>query len=486
MTYLIQALFFLVITFFVVYAALEVRLVLLSRKAEKLGFEEVRAHSHMPDDASAWPVVTVLLPVYNESTVVERLIDAVCALEYPHDILQILVLDDSTDQTTELAAAKVVAYSDQGLDIDLIKRKKRTGYKAGNLANGLSHARGEFLVVFDADFLPPTEFLLKTLPCFVDPEVGYLQTGIGYHNADASFLTRFQAMMLGHQQYVTTGLSYEKLMGALSGSSCVWRRSCVDSLGGWCGKTLAEDADIGYRAQFSQWRYAYLREVVSYSELPESIDAIRIQRHRWGYGLIHNAFKHFRQFTQTGMGLMERLHAVSLIFSSLLLASIYGLVLLALPLAFMTGELDTLFDVVCSVFLLGALVWIGSNYLGSKKTSEIEDRPLLGRMAMMLGYVVMFFPLSLYYFYAGVQLLFSKDYEFKRTPKLGVIERDRLNKELSILEWLTLTYGLLSFGVAWYYKNYWLVLFDMLVCMGFGIVIYFQIIQQRCKPIGQA
>lgn len=485
MTYLLQALFLLVIAFFVVYALLEVRLVLLSRKAEKLGFEEVQAFSHMLDDVAAWPVVTVFLPVYNESTVIERLVDAVCALDYPRDKLQVLVLDDSTDQTTELAAVKVAAYASQGFDIDLIKRKQRTGYKAGNLANGLSHARGEFLVVFDADFLPPAEFLLKTLPCFADPEVGYLQTGIGYRNANASFLTRFQAMMLGHQQYVTTGLSYEKLMGALSGSSCIWRRSCVDSLGGWCGKTLAEDADIGYRAQFSQWRYAYLREVVSYSELPESMDAIRIQRHRWGYGLIHNAFKHFRRFTQTGMGWMERLHAVSLIFSSLLLASIYGLVLLALPLAFMTSELGSLFDVVCIIFLLGALAWISSNYLGSKKTTEIEGGPL-GRLAMMVGYVGMFFPLSLYYFYAGIQLLFSKDYEFKRTPKMGVIERDRLNNELSILEGLSLTYALVSLGVAWHYRNYWLVLFDVLVCMGFGMVIYFQIIQRRCKPIAQA
>lgn len=484
MSYLLQTLFMLVITFFVVYAVLEVRLVLLSRKAEKLGFEEIHALNHMPDDIAEWPVVTVFLPVYNESMVIERLIDAVCALDYPLDKLQVLVLDDSTDETTELASTKVVWYVGHGVDIDLIKRTNRTGYKAGNLANGLTYARGEFLVVFDADFLPPANFLLKTLPCFADPGVGYLQTGIGYLNANASFLTRFQAMMLGHQQYVTTGLSYKNLMGSLSGSTCVWRRHCVEALGGWSSSTLTEDVDIGYRAQFSHWRYVYLREVMSLSELPDSMDAMRIQQHRWGYGLIHNAFKHFRRFTQTGMGFVERLHAVSLIFSSLLLASIYVLVLLALPLAFMTDELSGLFDLVCTVFLIGALVWISSNYVGSKKTTQMNGR-LFQSSLMMLGYMIMFFPLSLYYFYAGVQLLFCKNYEFKRTPKSGVTEKDSLNRELYLLEWLSLGYALVSFGIAWAHQNYWLVLFDTLVSAGFGMVIYFQVMQQRCALLAR-
>lgn len=478
MSILLETLFLLVIVFFVVYAALEVRLVLLSRKAEILGFEEVKAFSQMPGDVAEWPLVTVFLPVYNESTVIERLIDSVCALDYPQEKLQILVLDDSTDQTTQLAADKVASYAGQGIDVELIKRKKRTGYKAGNLANGLNFARGEFLVVFDADFLPPEDFLLKTLPCFADAEVGYLQTGIGYRNANASFLTRFQAMMLGHQQYVTTGLSYDNLMGSLSGSTCVWRRRCVEALGGWCASTLTEDVDMGYRAQFSRWRYAYLRDVVSFSELAESMDAIRIQRHRWAHGLIHNAFKHFRRFTQAGMGWVERLHAVSLMFSSLLLASIYGLVLLALPLALMTPALGVMFDVVCTVFLIGAVVWLASNYVGSKKTTQVHGGHLQ-RLAMMLGYLVMFFPLSLYYFYAGVQLMFEKEYEFKRTPKLGLTEKDRLNTVLYCLEWFSLIYALIAMGVAWHYRNYWLVLFDSLVFSGFAIVIYFQIVQNR-------
>lgn len=478
---LIQALFGLVVVFFLIYAVLELRLVLLSRRSERVRMMTLYADQQCSLGARVhWPKVTVLLPVYNESRVIESLIDAACALEYPQEQLQILVLDDSRDQTTILAAAKVQVYARQGINISVIKRKGRKGYKAGNLANGLQYATGEFLALFDADFVPPKDFLYQTIPCFTDSGIGYLQTGIDYANRNASFLTRFQAMMMGHQQFVTTGLSYEKLMGALSGSSCVWRRTCVDSLGGWCGGTVAEDADIGYRAQFSRWRYAYLRHVVSLSELAESMDAIRVQRHRWAHGLIHNAFKHLKSFFGVRMTLVERLHAMSLIFSSVLLASIYVLVLLSLPLAMMSDHLGVLFDAIACVFAGGAVLWGFANFVGSSKTQGDEPKAsVLDRLLMMFAYVSMFFPLSLYYFVAGIQLVFEREYEFKRTPKAGESALDALNHFFYCLEWVSLIYALIAFGVAWHYNNYWLMLLDTFVMTGFSIVIYFQIKQRR-------
>ncbi|BBU69612.1 glycosyltransferase [Fluviibacter phosphoraccumulans] len=476
-----QALFGLVVLFFLIYAVLELRLVMLSRRSERVRMMTLDADQQCSlGSAVAWPKVTVLLPVYNESRVIESLIDAACALEYPAEQLQILVLDDSRDQTTILAAAKVQIYARQGINISVIKRKDRKGYKAGNLANGLQYATGEFLALFDADFVPPKDFLYQTIPCFSDPEIGYLQTGIDYANRNASFLTRFQAMMMGHQQFVTTGLSYEKLMGALSGSSCVWRSTCVDSLGGWCGGTVAEDADIGYRAQFSRWRYAYLRHVVSLSELAESMDAIRVQRHRWAHGLIHNAFKHMKSFFASRMTIVERLHAMSLIFSSVLLASIYVLVVLSLPLAMMADHLGFMFDAIAYVFAGGAVLWGFANFVGSSQTQGDEPQAgVLDRLVMMFAYVSMFFPLSLYYFVAAVQLVFEREYEFKRTPKAGEQTLDALNHLFYRLEWVSLIYTLIAFGVAWHYSNYWLVLFDTFVITGFSIVIYFQIKQRR-------
>lgn len=477
---LIQVLFGFVVLFFLVYAVLEFRLVMLSRRSERVRMMTLDADQQCSLGSTLpWPKVTVLLPVYNESRVIESLIDAACALEYPPEQLQILVLDDSTDQTTTLAAARVAQYVEQGVDIAVVKRKGRKGYKAGNLANGLQYARGDFLALFDADFVPPKDFLYQTIPCFSDPEIGYLQTGIDYANRNASFLTRFQAMLMGHQQFVTTGLSFEGLMASLSGSSCVWRRTCLDSLGGWSATTLTEDVEVGYKAQFLRWRYAYLRHVVSLSELPESMDAIRVQRHRWGHGLIHNAFKHLKSFFGTRMTFVERLHAVSLIFSSVLLASIYVLVLLSLPMAMMTDHLGILFDAIACFFAGGAVLWGFANFVGYSKTQGNEPKAgALDRLVMMIAYVSMFFPLSLYYFVAGVQLLFEREYEFKRTPKAGERERDRLNQFFYLLEWGSFFYALAALILALQHHNYWLVLFSGLVCLGFGIVLYYAIKQK--------
>ena len=481
LSFLIQALFGVIVLFFLIYAVLELRLVMLSRRSERVRMMALDADQPCSMGSKvAWPKVTVLLPVYNESRVIESLIDAACALTYPAEQRQILVLDDSTDQTTALATARVTFYAEQGVDVAVVKRKSRKGYKAGNLANGLHYATGEFLALFDADFVPPKDFLYQTIPCFTDPEIGYLQTGIDYSNRNASFLTRFQAMMMGHQQFVTTGLSFDGLMASLSGSSCVWRRSCLESLGGWSATTLTEDVEAGYKAQFLRWRYAYLRHVVSLSELPDSIDAIRVQRHRWAHGLIHNAFKHLKSFFGARMSIVERLHAISLIFSSVLLASIYVLVLLSLPLAMMADHLGVLFDVIASVFSGGAVLWGFANFVGSSKTQGDEAQTgVLDRLVMMFAYVSMFFPLSLYYFVAGVQLVFEREYEFKRTPKAGEQALDALNHLFYRLEWVSLIYALIAFGVAWHCNNYWLLLFDVFVITGFSIVIYFQIKQRR-------
>lgn len=478
---LFQTIFGLVVMIFLLYAVLELRLVVLSRRSEKVRMLALDADDQCTLGAAAeWPKVSVMLPVYNESRVIEALIDAACALEYPRDKLQILVLDDSTDQTTALASARVAHYADLGFDIAVIKRKSRKGYKAGNLAHGLQFATGEFLALFDADFVPPQDFLYQTIPCFSDQEIGYLQTGIDYANRNASFLTRFQAMMMGQQQFVTTGLSFEGLMASLSGSSCVWRRRCLESLGGWTSTTLTEDVEIGYKAQFLRWRYVYLRHVISLSELPESIDAIRVQRHRWAHGLIHNAFKHLKSFFKVRMTLVKRLHAVSLMFSSLLLASIYVLVLLSLPLAMMSDQLGLLFDGIAWVFAGGAVLWVAANFVGSSKTLGNEPKEgFWDRLVMMFAYVSMFFPLSLYYFVAGMQLLFEREYEFKRTPKGGEQTLDSLNPLFYRLEWVTLIYALIAFGLAWHFANYWLMLFDAFVMAGFSIVIFYQIQQSR-------
>ena len=185
-----QAIFLVVVLCFALYVLLELRVLLISRRAERRKLAELVHPVGKTDDAD-WPPVSVLLPICNESAVVERLIDAACRLRYPSGALEILVLDDSSDETSGLAQAKVDHYAAQGIPIRRIRREGREGYKAGNLVNGMEQAAGAFFAIFDADFVPPEEFLLKTIVCFKDPRLGFLQTGIGYENRDKSFLTRF-------------------------------------------------------------------------------------------------------------------------------------------------------------------------------------------------------------------------------------------------------------------------------------------------------
>lgn len=478
-----QAIFLVVVLFFALYVVLELRVLLISRRAERRKLSELALSAVEMQDAD-WPKVSVLLPICNESAVVDRLIDAVCRLRYPTNALEILVLDDSSDETSSLAQAKVDHYAAQGVPISFIKRKNRKEYKAGNLANGMRQASGEFFAIFDADFVPPEDFLLKTIPCFKDPRLGFLQTGIGYENRDHSFLTRFQAMEMGHQQYVTVGLSEDGDMASLSGSSCVWRRTCVEALGGWNASTVTEDVDLGYRAQLGNWKYAYLRDVVSLSVLPDTASAFRVQRERWGRGLIHSAFKHVRQMLAQPMPLTKRAHALAVMFSSLLLAAVYVVFLLTLPLNFLVDFDRPLVLWVALVFYALVALWALDNAFGARKGLRLEDRPsILRTLWETYLYVAMFLPMAWHYFAGGIRALFGVYGDFHRTPKgQGKGRGDEpppINRWLLWGEVFSFGYSLLAIAVAVAKANYLLLPINLTACVGFGMMLYWSWRQRR-------
>lgn len=472
---LAQLVFLLVVLYFALYVLLELRVLLISRKVERRKLTEF-ARSSARFEEAIHPPVSVLLPICNESEVVERLIDAVCRLRYPSEALEILVLDDSSDATSKLALARVEHYAAHGVSIRLVRRPVRKGFKAGNLVNGIQQSSGEFFAIFDADFVPPADFLLKTIPCFSDPKLGFLQTGIGYENRDASFLTQFQAMEMGHQQYVTVGLSEEGDMASLSGSSCVWRKACVDALGGWNASTVTEDVDLGYRAQFGDWKYAYLRDVVSMSILPETISAFRIQRERWGRGLIHSGFKHVGQMFSQRMPTIKRLHAISVMFSSVLLASIHVLVVLSLPLTYLVHFDGAGIHWAALIFFVLVAIWALANAFGARKGARFDDRPgILGTLWDTYRYIAMFLPMAWYYFAGGVRALFGVYSDFHRTPKGKDAYRQimpRINTVLLAGEVITFLYSLFAACVAFQRANYFLIPLNVTVCVGFGMVLY--------------
>ena len=259
--------------------------------AQGLQHEMVRP-AVWPTSPAQYPRVTVQLPVYNERYVIQRLVEAVVRLHYPRTQLEIQILDDSTDETTPLAMTLVEQYRPLGFAITVQHRPHRHGYKAGALAEGLRRATGEFIAIFDADFVPTPDFLLRTLPCFQDPTIAMVQTRWGHLNRSYSRLTRAQAFGIdGHFGVEQTARCAAGLFLNFNGSGGIWRRQAIDAAGGWQADTLTEDLDLSYRAQLQGWRLHFVPEVVCPAELPVQMSGVKSQQHRWAKGSIQTARK---------------------------------------------------------------------------------------------------------------------------------------------------------------------------------------------------
>jgi len=257
-----------------------------------------------------WPRVTVQLPIYNERYVAERLIKSAASMEYPRNLFEIQVLDDSTDETQFIVNKLVCELQSQGVNITHIHRSERSGYKAGALANGLAHANGEFIAIFDADFLPIPDFLLRTIPYFQDPKVGFVQTRWKHLNRDYSLLTSFQSLILdGHfvvEQFARFQAGY---WFNFNGTAGIWRRKTVEDAEGWTAETLTEDLDLSYRAFMKGWKGIYTRDIAVPAELPVSFSAYRRQQQRWARGSFECAIKFIPRIWQSSFPLAQKIEA---------------------------------------------------------------------------------------------------------------------------------------------------------------------------------
>src|SRR5688572_9872287 len=245
-----------------------------------------------PASLDPLPVVTIQLPIYNEMYVADRLIESVCRLDYPHDLLEIQVLYDSTDETCEIAELAVRRHAAQGIDIKYFHRSDRTGYKAGALEAGLQVARGSYIAIFDADFLPKPDFLHRLLPHFADPKVGMVQARWGHINQDYSLLTKIQSILLdGHFVLEHGGRNRAGHFFNFNGTAGIWRRETIGDAGGWQHDTLTEDLDLSYRAQLKGWRFIFVPGLVSPAEVPVEMNSFKSQQHRWAKGSIQTCIK---------------------------------------------------------------------------------------------------------------------------------------------------------------------------------------------------
>ncbi len=280
-----------------------------------------------------WPHVTIQLPIFNEMHVVGALIDCVALLKYPSDRLEIQVLDDSTDETSQRIAQKVQYWTDKGITIHHIQRPHREGYKAGALAEGLRQAQGDYIAIFDADFRPPADFLHRTLPSFQDEQVGLVQTRWEHINPTYSFLTRLQAFALDGQFIIEkVGRQAGDLLMKFNGTAGVWRKSSIEDAGGWHSDTLTEDLDLSFRAQLKGWRVVYRPELTTPAELPVTIDAFKAQQFRWVKGQAETIVKLTKPLFQAHLPLRVKAHALVQLFYSNLNVLLFLSLLISLPL----------------------------------------------------------------------------------------------------------------------------------------------------------
>jgi cellulose synthase/poly-beta-1,6-N-acetylglucosamine synthase-like glycosyltransferase len=281
------------------------------------------------------PPVTVQLPVYNELHTVERLLEAAAGLDYARDRLEIQLLDDSTDETFQVAARAVARLRQKGINVVHVIRSDRSGYKAGALADGMASAEGELIAIFDADFVPRADFLRRVVSQFDDPSVGCVQTRWGHLNRDYSLFTQTQALGVdGHFVVEQTARSRTGLFINFNGTAGVWRRACIEDAGGWQGDTLTEDLDLSYRAQLRGWRVAYLPDVVVPAELPAQISAFKQQQARWAQGSIQTALKLLGPLLRSGQPWRVKLEGVLHLTGYLVHPLMLLVVLLTLPMSF--------------------------------------------------------------------------------------------------------------------------------------------------------
>ncbi|UZR93415.1 cellulose synthase family protein [Chondrinema litorale] len=432
------------------------------------------------------PIVTIQLPVFNELYVIERLIDSVVAFNYPIDKLEVQVLDDSTDQTVEIIANRVTYWQNKGYDIQHVRRASREGFKAGALKYGTAIAKGEFIAIFDADFVPEKDFLLKTLPFFENEKTGVVQTRWGHLNKDYSVLTKLQAFGLdAHFTIEQVGRSSAGSFINFNGTAGIWRKACIIDAGGWQQDTLTEDLDLSYRAQMKGWHFEFLEDVESPAELPVLMPAIKSQQFRWNKGAAETARKHLLTVLKTKITFSNKVHAFFHLLNSSIFVFLLFAAILSIPMLFVkqnSPELELLIN-IGSVLLFGffsitLFYWIATQQIEKQHTFSyfVKIYPLF--LCISMG-------LSLHNALAVIEGLLGFKSPFIRTPKFNITKlKDQWKGNIYIkksFNWLNLLEGFLGLyfltGIALgiYLKDYGLMIFHIMLSIGFISVFYYSI-----------
>lgn len=436
------------------------------------------------------PFVTIQLPVYNEMYVMERLLNNIAKIDYPRHRLEIQVLDDSTDETVESTKHHIAKIQNEGLDIQHITRSNRKGFKAGALKAGLETAKGEFIAIFDADFLPQTDWLQRTIPYFKDEKLGVVQTRWAHINRNYSILTKIQAFALdAHFTLEQVGRNSKGHFINFNGTAGVWRKTCILDAGNWEGDTLTEDLDLSYRAQLKKWKFKYLEDVVTPAELPIVISAARSQQFRWNKGGAENFQKMmWKVLKSKNLSAKTKLHGLLHLLNSTMFLNILVVAILSVPMLYIKNEnahLKTYF-IVMSFFVLSTLIFFMCYWIMYKKMYGTTLRSFLNYTGMFFVFFSVAMGFSLHNSIAVLEGHFGKKSEFVRTPKFNISSTREgwktnkyLNKTISIyvvfegLLMLYFAFGLYSaFVVGDQGGDFGLFPFHLMLFLGFGYVFY--------------
>ena len=437
------------------------------------------------NNASEIPFVTIQLPLYNEKYVLERLLNNIVNLEYPKEKLEIQVLDDSTDDSLKTTKELVHNLKSKGFNIHFIHRTDRTGYKAGALKEGLKTAKGDFIAIFDADFVPKKDWLYQTIPHFKDEKVGVVQTRWAHLNRNYSLLTKIQAFALdAHFTLEQVGRNSKNHCINFNGTAGVWRKTCIFDAGNWEADTLTEDLDLSYRAQLKNWKFVYLEDVETPAELPAVLSAARSQQFRWNKGGAENLIKLFKKIVQSkDLSVKSKFHGVLHLLNSSMFLCVFVISFLSVPMLIIKHKF-LVFDVyfnIMAFFILTTVLFFISYWVTYKNIHGGGFKNFINYIGLFFTFYAIAMGFSLQNSVAVLEAYFGKKSAFIRTPKLNIEQlKDRWKEniyltkyisKITIFEFLMVLYFIFGLYKGIQLNDFGLFPFHLMLVFGYGYVV---------------
>lgn len=441
-----------------------------------------------PPPLQEWPLVTIQLPVYNEYYVVQRLLMAVSQINYPKDKLEIQLLDDSTDESFEIGSKAIEKLVGAGYIAMQLKRTTRNGYKAGALSYGMEMAKGEYIAIFDADFIPDSNFLFDTLPYFYNDRVACVQTRWSHINKDYNLLTRVQAFFLDcHFTIQQSGRYKNGLFINFNGTAGIWRKSAILDAGDWSFDTLAEDLDLSYRAQLGGWEIVYLESILSPAEIPASIQAFKSQQYRWIKGGAETARKLTHSLCTKDINKTTKFYAFAHLYSSSIYIIILLMLFVSLPLLwYKNSYIEIEYKYYLIPFIISNIFIAISYYIATVQSVQKEKQPPLSEFITIFPLFLLYtMGLSLHNGWAALQGWVNIKSPFVRTPKYDLKNKtdkwqnkkyNNYKMNWSIVgEGLMMVYCIIAMVIAFYKNEFFIFPMHLLFCIGYGLIFFSQL-----------